>query len=192
MADLELGCTPGLSQGDDLYEKLNALAWQTLHDAGATRRGTLVQLQVWEQHSQPVDEIELLRSRVAALDQFIASQRATAATCVSHDRAECPAMRPASAVMPAERLMQKSGGWRSVPEEAAATQWAGSYNCDIRVLTAEEWLSVSPCCLSEVFAAPFIVRAGGASAACSMAAGSAFGLGSSHLSGLCVCRGCRA
>ena len=64
LADVEFSCTPGLNRGDFVYEKLSALAWKMLHHAHATRRATLAQLDVWQQHSQPAGEIVLLQNRI--------------------------------------------------------------------------------------------------------------------------------
>ena len=59
-----------------------------------------------------------------------------------------------------DRKVEPSGGWLSVPALGSAERWAARHRCDIRVLSAQQWATVSVCCLRQLVQSPFVIRGG--------------------------------
>jgi hypothetical protein len=155
LADVELGCTPELNHGGEVFEKINAFAWQVLHNAEATRRGAAAQLRVWEHFALPAADLAMLRERVRLLDRFAALEGETAG-CAPGGGAGCG--QPSGSDGGGSGG-GGSGGWR--PQQPfAEARWGGAGRCEVRTLTAAEWAAASPCCLRSLFEQPFVVRGG--------------------------------
>ena len=167
LLDLEHSCTPGLRRdeatGSDVFEKVQTLAWQFLHDGPRLLRATELRrrwLQTKGLGSQ--GELELLAERARVLKTFAND------TAAHGERWPPPAdvAYPAGCgrytgqpIGPLGGRRRGHGEWLRSP--LSQQRWGGGNVCSLRVLSVDEWEAATPHCLAALFTRPFLVRGGG-------------------------------
>ena len=84
LADLELGCTPGLGDDPALYEKLQSLTWGFLHDGPRTLRGIELRTATLSAAKKPVGDRGSISSQLALLGERARILRAYGNRSASH------------------------------------------------------------------------------------------------------------
>ena len=150
-----------------MFEKLQGLVWQLLHDGPRTLRATeLRQAALRESPHATPGELALLKDRVRVLRRYNARSAAHGeawpppASIDGHfdyPTEGCGAFVPE--IKPPSQRRRGHGGWLG-QTQAAHARWGGADACTIRVLSVEEWEAASPRCLAALFTRPFLVRGG--------------------------------
>ena len=150
-----------------MFEKLQGLVWQLLHDGPRTLRATeLRQAALRESPHATPGELALLKDRARVLRRYNARTAAHGepwpppASLDGHfdyPSDGCGAFVPE--IKPPSQRRRGHGGWLG-QTQAAHARWGGADACTIRVLSVEEWEAASPRCLAALFTRPFLVRAG--------------------------------
>jgi hypothetical protein len=148
-----------------VFEKLQGLTWQFLHDGPRTLRATEMRLALGR---ATLPEQALLRDRVRVLHRYANlteghGQPWPPTTADGHTPwpAEGCGAFPGETSAPASRG-RGHGGWQTTRPEAA-DRWGGENRCTIRVLSFEEWETAAPECLAALFTRPFLVTSGAVS-----------------------------
>lgn len=162
--DLEEGCTTlDVYDGSDIYEKLQTLTWQFLHDGSRLLRTTELRLD-W------LVELGIHKPFSAVLAERVRSLRAYANDTAAHGQewpppgGRLPYPRTGCGRFPREpveelgKRSRGTGGWLASP--LSEKKWGGGNECTLRVLTVDEFHKASERCLAALFARPFMVRGG--------------------------------
>lgn len=153
----------------EVFEKLQGLTWQFLHDGPRTLRATELRLATGR---PSLPEQALLRERVRVLHRYgnltDAHGQAWPPPAAGSADGHLPWPEDGCGSFAAETTspsvrQRGHGGWQTLKPEANR-RWGGGGLCTIRVLSREEWESASPECLGALFTRPFLVAAGGVSA----------------------------
>ena len=166
LLDLEEGCTKikDIASGSELFEKLQTLTWQFLHDGPRLQRTTELRMD-WLVGEGAVSKGELL-----LLAERVRSLRAYGNDTAAHGEewpspgGRAPYPRKGCGRFPREpveelgRRSRGNGGWLRSP--LSESKWGGGGECTVRILTVEEWNKASNRCLAALFARPFMVRGG--------------------------------
>eukprot|EP01043_Picozoa_sp_COSAG02_P055875 COSAG02_NODE_6545_length_3503_cov_2.326968_3_plen_414_part_00 len=165
--DLENGCTTvDFEGGSDIYEKVQVLAWQFLHDGPRLLRATELRIG-WIKRTgfSSKSEMRVLAERARSLRAYMNDTAAREldqewpppAGRVPYPRAGCGRM-PREPVQQVGGRTRGHGGWLTSPQSEA--KWGGGNECTVRVLSVQEWRAASDRCLAALFLRPFIVRGG--------------------------------
>ena len=154
-----------MAEESEVFEKLQGLAWQFLHDGPRLLRATELRLAAG-MASMP--EQALLRERIRVLHRYGNRTAAhgqpwppllsTAADGHLPFPKEGCGSFPSQISAPTIRS-SGDGGWRGATA-ASHQRWGGKDSCSIRVLSFEEWANASPECLASLFTRPFLVKGG--------------------------------
>lgn len=167
LLDLENGCTAiDFDSGDDIYEKIQVLIWQFLHDGPRLLRATELRLD-WlrRQGYTEKNELLLLANRARSLRAYandtaarhLDQQWPPPEGRVPYPRAGCGRI-PREPVQQVGGRTRGHGGWLASPQSEA--KWGGGNVCTVRVLSVQEWEAATDRCLAALFLRPFMVRGG--------------------------------
>ena len=156
----------------EVFEKLQGLAWQFLHDGPRLLRATELRLAT-AQASMP--EQALLRERIRVLHRYgnltAAHGQPWPPPLSAAIDGHLPWPREGCGSFPTRTSALKrtsglfglfgadDGGWQTATS-AARQRWGGEDSCTIRVLSLKEWEDGNPECLAALFTRPFLVQGG--------------------------------
>lgn len=154
-----------MAEEPEVFEKLQGLTWQFLHDGPRTLRATEIRL---ARGYSTLSEQALLKDRIRVLHRYGNLTEghgqpwppATADGHIPWPTEGCGAF-PGKTSAP-EPTGQGHGGWQTTTPEAAE-RWGGENSCTIRVLSLKEWETATPECLAALFTRPFLVTSGAVS-----------------------------
>jgi hypothetical protein len=154
-----------MAEEPEVFEKLQGLTWQFLHDGPRTLRATELRLALGR--TTP-PETALLRDRIRVLHRYgnLTENHGQPWPPTATD-GHVPWPARGCGAFPAGTSAANSrkrghGGWQTASPEATE-RWGGEDQCTIRVLSFEEWEAAGPECLAALFTRPFLVTSGAVS-----------------------------